>query len=76
MAAREALAKLVRFRQVWLVDFEFSQSPGHVPEPVCCVARDTLGEYVLPFRCQRTKNGWINHNTKTPLHLSIVGWKY
>ncbi len=59
-----------------------SSSSWYIPddapldEPLCCVARDNLGEYVLPFRCQRTKDGWINHRTKTALHISIVGWKY
>lgn len=59
-----------------------SSSSWYVPEdapldePLCCVARDTLGEYVLPFRCARTTAGWINCRTKTALHLEIAGWKY
>jgi hypothetical protein len=28
------------FREVWLVDFEFSAPPGNRPEPVCLVARE------------------------------------
>jgi hypothetical protein len=54
----------------------FIPQDAPLEEPVCCVARDALGEYVLPFRCQRTKDGWKNHRTKTALQLQIVGWKY
>ncbi len=28
------------FREVWLVDFEFSAPPGKRPDPVCLVARE------------------------------------
>ncbi len=45
-------------------------------EPLVCVACDSLGQYVLPFRCIKTEAGWINSRTKTALHLQIAGWKY
>ncbi len=52
--------------------------PADAPldEPLVCVATDSLGQYVLPFRCIKTRSGWINSRTKTPLHLTIAGWKY
>ena len=28
------------YREVWLVDFEFSAPPGERPDPVCLVARE------------------------------------
>jgi DNA polymerase I len=38
------------YREVWLVDFEFSQPPGERPTPVCLVARE--------FRSGRTLRLW------------------
>jgi hypothetical protein len=38
------------YRQVWLVDFEFSAPPGERPDPVCLVARE--------FRSGRTLRLW------------------
>jgi hypothetical protein len=38
------------YREVWLVDFEFSQPPGARPTPVCLVARE--------FRSGRTFRLW------------------
>lgn len=54
----------------------FVPSDAPLDEPLVCVARDSIGEYVLPFRCIKTSAGWINARTKTPLHLTIAGWKY
>jgi hypothetical protein len=31
------------FREVWLVDFEFTAPPGELPAPLCCVARELRG---------------------------------
>jgi hypothetical protein len=39
-----------QFREVWLVDFEFSVPPGERPTPVCLVARE--------FRTGRTVRLW------------------
>ncbi len=30
--------ELDRFREIWLVDFEFRAPPGENPEPLCLVA--------------------------------------
>jgi hypothetical protein len=38
------------YREVWLVDFEFSAPPGERPDPVCLVARE--------FRTRRTFRLW------------------
>src|SRR5215831_11774504 len=38
------------YREVWLVDTEFSQPPGERPDPVCLVARE--------FRSGRTLRLW------------------
>ena len=38
------------YREVWLVDFEFSAPPGERPDPVCLVARE--------FRSGRTLRLW------------------
>src|SRR3954470_18663025 len=38
------------YREVWLVDFEFSAPPGERPTPVCLVARE--------FRSGRTHRLW------------------
>jgi DNA polymerase I len=38
------------YREVWLVDFEFSAPPGERPTPVCLVARE--------FRSGRTLRLW------------------
>jgi len=38
------------YREVWLVDFEFSAPPGERPIPVCLVARE--------FRSGRTVRLW------------------
>ena len=38
------------YREVWLVDFEFSAPPGERPIPVCLVARE--------FRSGRTLRLW------------------
>ena len=38
------------YREVWLVDFEFSAPPGERPTPVCLVARE--------FRSGRTFRLW------------------
>src|SRR5437762_295766 len=38
------------YREIWLVDFEFSQPPGERPTPVCLVARE--------FRSGRTLRLW------------------
>jgi len=35
------------FREVWLVDFEFSSTPGEPPEPVCLAARELRGGRIL-----------------------------
>lgn len=43
-------AGLDAYREVWLVDFEFSQPPGERPTPVCLVARE--------FRSGRTIRLW------------------
>lgn len=40
------------FREVWLVDFEFSAPPGERPDPVCLVARE--------FRSGRTLRLWCD----------------
>jgi hypothetical protein len=40
------------YREVWLVDFEFSQPPGERPDPVCLVARE--------LRSGRTVRLWQN----------------
>lgn len=32
--------QLSAYRQVWLVDFEFHQPPGEMPEPTCMVAKN------------------------------------
>jgi DNA polymerase I len=34
------LPKFDRYREIWLVDFEFCAPPGERPEPVCLVARE------------------------------------
>ena len=31
---------LSQFREIWLIDFEFSQSPGNLPTVVCMVAKE------------------------------------
>ena len=36
----QAVAKLERFREIWLIDTEFAAPPGHVPHVVCVVARE------------------------------------
>ena len=28
------------FREIWLVDFEFSAPPGEQPKPICLVAKE------------------------------------
>jgi len=38
------------FPEVWLVDFEFHQPPGELPEPICMVARE--------YRSGRTLRLW------------------
>src|SRR5689334_1827015 len=38
------------YREVWLIDFEFSAPPGERPSPVCLVARE--------FRSGRTLRLW------------------
>jgi DNA polymerase I len=43
-------AGLDAYREVWLVDFEFSAPPGERPDPVCLVARE--------FRSGRTLRLW------------------
>lgn len=43
---------------------------------VRCQARDAIGLYTLPMLCIRTKTGWINARTCTPLHVQVIGWKY
>ena len=43
-------AGLDAYREVWLVDFEFSAPPGERPDPVCLVARE--------FRSNRTLRTW------------------
>src|SRR6516165_5483616 len=40
------------YREVWLVDFEFSAPPGERPTPVCLVARE--------FRSGRTLRLWVD----------------
>ena len=32
--------QLATYREVWLVDFEFSAPPGERPRPICLVARE------------------------------------
>jgi DNA polymerase I len=36
-----------RFREVWLVDFEFTSKPGHPPVPICMVARELYSSRVV-----------------------------
>src|SRR5262245_25554316 len=43
-------AALDAFREIWLVDFEFSAPPGERPDPVCLVARE--------YRSGRTFRLW------------------
>ena len=38
--APEAAVKLERFKEIWLLDTEFSAPPGHLPRVVCVVARE------------------------------------
>ena len=40
MTVAADLAALDRFREVWLMDFEFVAAPGERPDPICCVARE------------------------------------
>lgn len=35
------------FREIWLVDFEFSSTPGERPEPVCLAAREWSSGRIL-----------------------------
>jgi hypothetical protein len=44
------MKSLEDFREIWLVDFEFSAPPGERPTPVCMVARE--------FRSGRTLRLW------------------
>ena len=38
---------LSRYREVWLVDFEFTANPGSRPKPLCLVAKEVhSGRYV------------------------------
>jgi len=45
-----ATDRLDAYREVWLVDFEFSTPPGERPKPVCLVGRE--------FRSGRTIRVW------------------
>ena len=38
--APEAAVKLERFKEIWLLDTEFSALPGYLPRVVCVVARE------------------------------------
>ena len=38
---------LAHFTQVWVVDFEYRQPPGHRPEPHCVVARELMSGRVV-----------------------------
>ena len=42
-----ATAKLERFREIWLIDTEFSAPAGHVPHVVCVVARELRTDAVV-----------------------------
>jgi hypothetical protein len=42
------MTSLSAFRQVWLVDFEFTSSPGERPVPLCVVAREL---WTSPLHC-------------------------
>jgi hypothetical protein len=44
------------FREIWLVDFEFTQPPGERPDPICLVARE--------FRSGRTIRLWQDELTR------------
>jgi hypothetical protein len=44
------------YREIWLVDFEFSQPPGERPDPICLVARE--------FRSGRTIRLWQDELTR------------
>ena len=46
------------YRQIWLVDFEFSQPPGETPDVICLVARE--------FRTGETLRVWADEFGDTP----------
>lgn len=45
-------------------------------KPVAVQAHDGIGPYTLPMKCMRTKDGWRHGRTLTPLHVTVVGWRY
>jgi len=48
------------FDHIWFLDFEFSQIPGEVPDPVCLVAKE-----LRSGRCMRYFKAEL-HNSKSP----------
>ena len=52
---------LASFRRVWLIDFEFQQSDGERPIPVCMVARD--------FKSGQLVRLWQDELGQPPFHL-------
>jgi DNA polymerase-1 len=63
------------YREVWLVDFEFSQPPGERPTPVCLVAREfrsgrTLRLWQEDLQCRRIPPYPIGPNTLFVAYLA------
>jgi DNA polymerase I len=41
------MGALTQFKQIWCVDFEFTQPDGERPEPICMVAHDCRGDQTV-----------------------------
>ncbi len=61
------------------VEWSSWRDPSNAPfnKPWRAQAADGNGHpYTLPMLCIRTETGWINARTRTPLHVTVIGWKY
>lgn len=59
------------------VDRERWNDPADAPigQALAVQARDSIGPYTLPMKCIRTEGGWISATTRTPLHVTVIGWR-